>query len=48
MAKGNSKSGQTHSQPQSAITGRFVKESYAKSHPKTTFTEKPKQTKKGS
>ncbi|MDP4282887.1 MAG: multidrug transporter [Bacteroidota bacterium] len=43
MAK--SKSGgskQPHSQPQSAITGKYVTETYANKHPKTTFTEKPK------
>ena len=46
MAKsiGGSKGGgkQTHSQPQSAITGRYVTQAYANRHPKTTFTEKPK------
>lgn len=30
------------SQPQSAATGRYVTEAYAKKHPNTTFTEKPK------
>ena len=44
MAKSSSsgKGGQTHSQPQSAVTGRYVTQSYANTHPKTTFTEKPK------
>ncbi len=46
MAKssGGSRGGgkQTHVQPQSAITGRFVTQQYANTHPKTTFTEKPK------
>lgn len=37
--------GQTHSQPQSAATGKFVTEKYAQQHPKTTFTEKPKTKK---
>ncbi len=44
MAKSTSgsKGGQTHSQPQSAITGRFVTQTYANRHPNKTFTEKPK------
>ena len=53
MAKGNSsrgdggnKGGQTHPQPQSAKTGRFVTQDYANKHPNTTFTEKPKPSKK--
>ncbi len=48
MAKsGNSNGGkQTHSQPQDAGTGKYVTKEYAKEHPKTTFTEKPKPTKK--
>ena len=35
---------QTHPQPQSAITGKYVTEKYAQQHPKTTFTEKPKNS----
>jgi hypothetical protein len=43
MAKSSSGGkGQTHPQPQSAITGKYVTEKYAVTHPKTTFTEKPK------
>jgi hypothetical protein len=41
MAK--STKGQTHSQPQSAVTGKYVTSTYAAKHPKTTFTEKPKK-----
>ncbi len=33
------KAGRPHPQPQSAKTGKFVTESYAKKHPGTTFTE---------
>lgn len=44
MAK--EKKGQTHPQPQSADTGKYVTETYAKAHPKTTFTEKPKSNKR--
>ena len=40
MAKGSK--GQTHTQPQSAVTGQYVTKQYAATHPKTTFTEKPK------
>ena len=29
-------------QPQSAVTGKYVTQTYANKHPKTTFTEKPK------
>ena len=32
----------------SAVTGRYVKESYASSHPKTTVSEKDKPKPKGS
>ena len=47
MAKSSSSGkGQTHPQPQSAITGKYVTEKYAATHPKTTFTEKPKTGKK--
>lgn len=41
----NSKGGggkQTHPQPQSAVTGQFVTQQYANSHPNTTFTITPK------
>lgn len=41
MAK--SSKGQTHPQPQSASTGKFVTKEFADKHPKTTFTEKPKK-----
>lgn len=41
MAKSNG-GGKNHNQPQSAITGRFVTQTYANRHPNTTFTEKPK------
>ena len=35
------KAKQTHAQPQSASTGKYVTKEYAKAHPKTTFTEAP-------
>lgn len=38
MAKGKS----SGSKARSAVTGKYVKKSYAKSHPKTTVVEKSK------
>ena len=43
MAKASK--GQTHPQPQTADTGRYVTKEYAAKHPKETFTEKPKKGK---
>jgi hypothetical protein len=40
MAKKSSGSSKSSGKSRSAITGRYVKKSYAKSHPKTTVTEK--------
>ena len=42
MAKSKSSSG---SKARSAITGKYVKKSYAKKHPKTTVVEKTKKKK---
>jgi len=39
MTKKGHSGKQTHTQPQSAITGMFVTQTYANKHPKTTFTE---------
>jgi hypothetical protein len=45
MAKSKGGSKQPHPQPQSAKTGKFIKDSYAKKHPDSTFTEKRKGNK---
>lgn len=40
------KKGSTTTRTRSAVTGKYVKESYAKTHPKTTVKETDKRPKK--
>lgn len=47
MAKEKTKGSGVRENARSAVTGRFVKKSYAKKNPRTTVVETGKQKKKG-